>query len=55
MNHCFNNKVTQSFTQAGRGWGGTKSVEIKNNRFKIDFLEEEAIGVGKFPMQSEWL
>lgn len=42
MNHCFNNRITQPFAQTGRGCSRTRSVEIKSDRFKIDFLEEEA-------------
>lgn len=49
-----NNEATRSFTHTERGCGET-SLRIKNNRFKIDFLEEEARGDGKFPMQSERL
>lgn len=55
VNQCFNNTLTHSFTQMGRERGETTSMEIKNNRLEIDFLEEEATVVGAFPMQSERL
>lgn len=42
------NTITQSLT---RDWGEATSTEIKNNRFHIDFLQEEASVVGKFPIQ----